>query len=705
MSKIRALSRRKKVFLSIITLSLLIILAIGTVNAVVIPPGQVNAEKVAEANGDGTYDVKIDVTGTPFTTGEDAGRYDVVLVIDKSTSMNTDMGSSGSRLDAAKSAAISFVNTILGEDANENNRVALVSFGTDGQQVLDFTDNINSLTNAINGLSAGSGWDAQYTNIQEGLIFARDYIDNDADDAANKIVILLSDGEPTRSVNNLYWNNSSYGDTGRYLDENQMADDWYPSNYNNDGSGFSSEDRFFDRIIVEANKIRSLGADIYTVGINTADNDNMDIALGNDPDYHFSRNSGVAAWKSGSHYYYIEHPYNLEATRDSGTSHQYGYLIPGFDDFEVAYATEYYTTSDADELEDIFEGLMQEFSTVATNGVVTDVLPEYFDPVLSSLPANASYDSNTKTITWNVGSIGDKKTLEYTVTPVEYYDGEGYTNDDTVTLTATAVDDNPYYSSNPAININVLLPERHDQAVINDQYEGLNDSVNGVDRKTPINITEATLLSNDSVKTLHYVTRNSSDTADEIAYNVAAHACLLSGGSYDPLYGTVVQNADGSFTYTYDLSIPYSHSKTVDYFYYYLSDPATGNPNGTDSDPIKVTVNLKELADVDVYYLDKVTNNDIVGHETLVKQIDETVDYGDVEKDLLTDHGFVYDSGNPELNPAKPSYVSDYTVISGTNTLVLYYVSANCTVDVYFRDKDTDELIGDEMQTLDRNIW
>ena len=532
MSKIRALSQRKKVILGALTLMLILVFAIS-IYAIADSPyedGQVHAEKEALSNGDGTYKVTINVTGEPFSTGEEAGLYDVVLVIDRSTSMSMyDMpGSSQSRLDAAKTAAKSFVDTILGDDANDGNRVALVSFGTDGQQVQDFTDNIATLKSAINGLNTGG---TQYTNIQEGLIYARNYIDNDDNDDAKKIVVLLSDGAPTRSVSDLYWDDEDGYYTGygwnrkwhdnpyyTYLERAEMGESVYPSSYDNEGSGTSSYDRYFDRIIVEANKIRALGADIYSVGIDA--DDNMKKALGAaDKTFRFSRNNGVAAWENGSTIYEISYPYNGQATNGGG------YLIPDFDDFKVDYATAYYTTNDADELEEIFEGFLQEFSTVATEGVLTDVLPEYFDIDIpdgasqngdvytwTTGPNTITYNTVTRTITWNVGSIGLTKTLTYTVTPVAGYWGDGYTNA-TTNLTATAVDDNPeYISTGGAVDIDILSPERFDDGVVGDKYTGTDDIVNGVDRKTPINIPGEYLqvvidgvMDNDTVTSLKYV--------------------------------------------------------------------------------------------------------------------------------------------------------------------------------------------------------
>ena len=73
-------------------------------------------------------------------------RY-VVLVLDVSYSM--DIGLPKTRLDSQKEAAKSFCRTTLGE--NEN-KVAVVLFGSGADVLCDFTDDVSLLTSSIDGI-------------------------------------------------------------------------------------------------------------------------------------------------------------------------------------------------------------------------------------------------------------------------------------------------------------------------------------------------------------------------------------------------------------------------------------------------------------------------------------------------------------------------------------------------------------------------
>ena len=262
MSKIRALGGRKKIILGAITLVLVFAFAMCfSVLADEYAKGQVIVNKSAsDDNHDGIYDVTIGVKGMPFTSST-SQLFDVVLVVDTSGSMKEKMPNDNStkRIEAARNAAKNFVNSIL--TANQNNKVALVEFAGSGYQLLDFTNVQSDLEDEIDDLRAGGG-----TNIQEGLMYARDYIQG-ARSNTNKVVILLSDGEPTYSLAYTYWN------TGNgYIYYDQMRATQYPDYLINSGNGDDYHRLHADRTIIEANKIRALGAQVYTVGIGSTPN-------------------------------------------------------------------------------------------------------------------------------------------------------------------------------------------------------------------------------------------------------------------------------------------------------------------------------------------------------------------------------------------------------------------------------------------------
>ena len=124
---------------------------------------------------------------------------DVVLVIDTSGSM----GQGSGRMAAAKQAAEKFVESLL---SSPNTKVALVSFPDGVPAHLDGrfigSDEKQELLNEINGLTANGG-----TFTQAAIRQARRLLE-EASDADHKVIVLLSDGEPTysyriRTINDL----------------------------------------------------------------------------------------------------------------------------------------------------------------------------------------------------------------------------------------------------------------------------------------------------------------------------------------------------------------------------------------------------------------------------------------------------------------------------------------------------------------------
>ena len=148
-------------------------------------PGAINIEKTGEATttyGKWKINIKVEGKNIPKTT-------DVVLVIDDSGSMGT------SKMNAAKDAAKDFVDELL--TGTTGIQIAVVTInggGGSGQPQVDhtFSNNISSLKTAINAITANGG-----TNLQGGFYAARQLVESST--ANRKVVILLSDGDPTYS--------------------------------------------------------------------------------------------------------------------------------------------------------------------------------------------------------------------------------------------------------------------------------------------------------------------------------------------------------------------------------------------------------------------------------------------------------------------------------------------------------------------------
>lgn len=185
-------------------------------------PGEVRTSKIAErVEGKvNTWDITVRIEGRD---AQDVETTDVVLVIDRSGSMNDN-----NRMESAKIAANNFINTMIPQDPNL--RIAVVSYSSDfqGAQLVtvdsNFTRNTTALNNAVNSLIALGG-----THTQAAILQGRSLLTGSGAD--NKFMVLLSDGEPTFSYEPQNWTAGlpSWGTPSRFR-FNQTA--VYDGNFN-----------------------------------------------------------------------------------------------------------------------------------------------------------------------------------------------------------------------------------------------------------------------------------------------------------------------------------------------------------------------------------------------------------------------------------------------------------------------------------------
>lgn len=154
--------------------------------------GQIWTDKSVKSNGDGTFDITLKAIGQNYALPpeENPNPLDIVFVLDVSLSM-TQGGSS--KLADMKSAAQGAVDILLGV---EGNRVAVMRYSNDANLVEGFTTNAAILKTKIGQLNSES-----YTNIQDGFRKAQGLINSRSDKSRNPVIILMSDGAPTRWVN------------------------------------------------------------------------------------------------------------------------------------------------------------------------------------------------------------------------------------------------------------------------------------------------------------------------------------------------------------------------------------------------------------------------------------------------------------------------------------------------------------------------
>lgn len=179
----------------------------------------VEAKKSVKDNGDGTYTLTLETWAdgeTVTTTTKVRQSMDVVLVLDRSSSMVTSNYSTGvKRLDAMKSACESFV-TAIKTDADKNkldHKIAVVTYGSRDdarytKEVLGLTGvktGSNTLINTINAIDTPDSSPWQFTCQDQGLQIAQGVISSSpAKDengiARSKVVVLLTDGQPTEGT-------------------------------------------------------------------------------------------------------------------------------------------------------------------------------------------------------------------------------------------------------------------------------------------------------------------------------------------------------------------------------------------------------------------------------------------------------------------------------------------------------------------------
>lgn len=163
--------------------------------------------KYIKDNGDGTYTLTLDVKGM-YDSSTSKPKVDVVLIIDKSGSMDDSWGWRSTRLKEVKSIITKnggLADTILNNE-NIDGRMAVVSFAgsqgfmwdeawNDADIAQGWTDSSWQLNQSVNNIRANGG-----TNWQAGLRTAKKVLQSSRSDA-QKIVIFLSDGDPTYYYN------------------------------------------------------------------------------------------------------------------------------------------------------------------------------------------------------------------------------------------------------------------------------------------------------------------------------------------------------------------------------------------------------------------------------------------------------------------------------------------------------------------------
>lgn len=203
----------------------------------------------------------------------------VVLVIDKSNTMNDGFNgstSSESKLKKAKESANNFINKFYeySKDVDVERQVGVVAFNRDATKVAELSScktqtEKNNKINEVNKIDAPSKT-VNWTNMEAGLSMAYDMLKGST--ATNKYIVFLTDGLPTTysitkngyegyttdsSINGATFNKASSHINGNFYNIQGDKDIW-GTNYSDYGARRAEE---------LASIIKNNGISIYSIGV------------------------------------------------------------------------------------------------------------------------------------------------------------------------------------------------------------------------------------------------------------------------------------------------------------------------------------------------------------------------------------------------------------------------------------------------------
>ena len=407
----------KKRFLSIV-LAVLMLLSVLPVTAMAADRTTVNtAQNGIEATKtakwvdkkEGIAEITITVKGEPpeVSTPE----VDAVLVIDLSGSMNDN-----NKLNDAKAAAKKFVDKFFGTSApasyKKSVRIAVVGYNGYAKAYADLTeakdaDALYTLFGSGYGsLSAGGG-----TNIQDGIYRAQQILKNGRA-GAKKVMVVLSDGEPTYSFD---------ANVAHTFGQNEET---YGVKKNN-----------FLYVVSEIDHTGRVGSgSAYATGAYhyyyCKDDKNVQ-------QYYYVQNHGVgtvseAYWakKDGTTIYSIG--FGISQYESGG----YGLPQRETDVYKVAQSLasddkKFKLAKDGGELGNVFDGIANEVAKyTAYNPTVIDTMGKNFEVVSNSLPTDKKVTLKSDgSLEWDI-TDGELDTTEHKLTFQVKYDKTKLTDDE-----------------------------------------------------------------------------------------------------------------------------------------------------------------------------------------------------------------------------------------------------------------------------------
>lgn len=157
------------------------------------PESTLSHEKYIKRNDDGTYNITLNASGT-VGTKTNKKNVDIVLIVDTSGSMDDSDSNSGvAKLVSTRNAIKALIDAFNTKSDTVDTRYKLVTFNTSATtNTRSWTDGNTLYNTYIKKLTAGGG-----TNYDKGLSYGGTAITDGSRTDAEKIVIFLTDGQPT----------------------------------------------------------------------------------------------------------------------------------------------------------------------------------------------------------------------------------------------------------------------------------------------------------------------------------------------------------------------------------------------------------------------------------------------------------------------------------------------------------------------------
>ena len=545
-------------------------------------------------------DVTLTVNANGFTTVD---KTDVVLVLDRSSSMD------GTPMENTKTAAKDLIELLITDKTKDNTRAAIVTYGSN--LLTSYTS--DSLTNDVTTLkktidSIPSSINNEGTNVHAGLLKAEELLRSSGTDT-QKIIILLSDGEPTFYLGS---NNKRCG-----FGRSDRPDYSLGCTVNGNNRPSTVAD-------AEATTIKNSGTKIYTVG-----------------------------FRSGADMTFLG---NIA----SNPTEKYSY-----------------TASDYAGLKETFKKIVNDFTIVATDAVVTDIVPAGFQIKKGTLPAGATAieKDGITTITWVIGDIKstENNKLTYTVEAKKGEYGSMYTNV-SATINAKSVDGNPKYGSSNPISLDFDKPYVPIPGVtVKDDYYDIKQGT------TFITPAKKGILDNDEL---------THKNLDENA-TVTDRIVLVYDNETNGKAENITLNQDGTFSYnaTKDTLGEITYK-------YYVETTVTidGKSQVVRSNVTTITLNvIKNPTKYVVNYLEKGTDKVLHDAKSEDGNVYDEIKLADV---IMTINGYNYDSVNVD-----PLVLSDNTVL---NVMNIYYTKrTDLSYTVNYLEKDTNKVLNQSKEVND----